>query len=333
MNFLSSSVLFFGLLAISDGLPANAGSRPAVHRQTAKHHLKILGGEEAALGDFPYQASIQLYLGWQFGWRHVCGGVILNENLILTTGSCTIGRLDEQLPEKASPRRGVCPNQQRPTVEVGFITLSEGDDEPTMQQLLIDEIIIHPDFAYNVLTGQVRNDIAIFSLNGTFDLSGEAASPIALPPAGVTLDVSSKCVASGWGTEEFGIIEEPSNELLYIHMDLFEDDYCENLYDTTWDLYVPGEMLCAGLAEGGGGTCTGDRGGPLVCKGDDGNAYLFGLTSFFDSTCGAESGHPEVFTEVPPYVAWIQEVMAQYQTPKARKAQLKAQLKAALKSN
>lgn len=43
---------------------------------------RIIGGENARPGQFPYQVSLQC------GNRHICGGSILNEKYILTAAHC-----------------------------------------------------------------------------------------------------------------------------------------------------------------------------------------------------------------------------------------------------
>ena len=45
----------------------------------------IVGGEDAAVGDFPYIVSLQ-----QSG-SHFCGGTLLNANTVLTAAHCSTG--------------------------------------------------------------------------------------------------------------------------------------------------------------------------------------------------------------------------------------------------
>lgn len=50
---------------------------------------RIYGGEEAPLGQFPYQVSLRLG-GWSpgLGFKHYCGGAIITNRFILTAAHC-----------------------------------------------------------------------------------------------------------------------------------------------------------------------------------------------------------------------------------------------------
>lgn len=56
------------------------------------YHTRVVGGEEAAIEEFPWQVSIQrLRLGRVVPipeWRHHCGGFIINPSWIVTAGHC-----------------------------------------------------------------------------------------------------------------------------------------------------------------------------------------------------------------------------------------------------
>jgi len=60
---------------------------------------RIVGGQEAADGVAPYQVSIQTT------WRtHICSGVILNDEWILTAGHCALDFSIEDLRIIVPPR-------------------------------------------------------------------------------------------------------------------------------------------------------------------------------------------------------------------------------------
>jgi secreted trypsin-like serine protease len=54
-----------------------------VHRR-----LRIFGGTEAVLGEFPWQVSLQEVHQYPDCDTHFCGGIILDELTILTAASC-----------------------------------------------------------------------------------------------------------------------------------------------------------------------------------------------------------------------------------------------------
>lgn len=63
----------------------------------------ITGGQDAYPGQFPYQVSIEYKLTPIVGkYRHICGGAIINENWVVTSGECiTITRIIGQIQVKA----------------------------------------------------------------------------------------------------------------------------------------------------------------------------------------------------------------------------------------
>lgn len=54
---------------------------------TADFNTRVIGGEDAKAGQFPYQISLRNRLGNS----HFCGGSILNSRFLLTAAHCTQG--------------------------------------------------------------------------------------------------------------------------------------------------------------------------------------------------------------------------------------------------
>ena len=84
---------------------------------------------------------------------------------------------------------------------------------------------------------------------------------------------------------------------------------CNRVYAST-SIKLSDGQICAGGIKGQD-SCNGDSGGPLMDIDDVTDPflpyfYLVGLVSFGPTTCG-KAGWPGVYTNVAPYVDWIQK--------------------------
>lgn len=72
-------------------LPEDAQLDKACGRTTlTEADTKIVGGQKASEGQFPYQISLKRS-SWGGGFSHSCGGSILDANTILTAAHCADG--------------------------------------------------------------------------------------------------------------------------------------------------------------------------------------------------------------------------------------------------
>ncbi|KAL0117761.1 hypothetical protein PUN28_008870 [Cardiocondyla obscurior] len=134
--------------------------------ESIEYFPKIVGGNPASLGQYPYQASLR------FRGRHFCGGSVIDKRWILTASHCLSGFNDTAI-----------------NVVLGTNTLDAGGDEyPSIKKW------IHP--FYN--SAFVRNDIGLIKL-GKDIVFGDKVKPIALPTK--RFDKSDyPATLSGWGT-------------------------------------------------------------------------------------------------------------------------------------
>ncbi|CAG0912668.1 unnamed protein product [Notodromas monacha] len=233
-------------------------------------HSKIVGGELAEPGQFPYQVSFQVNY---FGYSHICGGSILDETTVITAGHCCDAGF----------------NADEMRVVLGEHDLN--DDEGNEQFVDVRQYILHEDYSSFDLT----NDICLLKLAGSIEFIDGVAATITLPESLEETNVN--LVVSGWGTEsETGDL---APVLLFAEIPTFTDEECIDLYS---DFFVqPVEsMICAG--ESGKDHCFGDSGGPLVEIGTD---KLIGIVSWADGC--ARPGRPGVNTQVSYFIDWITE--------------------------
>jgi len=252
-------------------LVAASAAAPSRKPTFRKGLNKIVGGDEAAPGELPYQLTFQ-DISFGSPW-HFCGASIYNENWAISAAHCVQGE-DMNNPDYLQVVAGEH-NQD----------ITEGNE----QTVILYKIIQHED--YNGYTQS--NDICLLQLSSSLVIN-DFVKPIALPKAGHT--ASGACVVSGWGTTSEG--GNTPSVLMKVSVPVISDEDCNVAYDGE----VEDSMICAGYTEGGKDSCQGDSGGPFVCS-DTGSPYLAGVVSW-GYGCARED-FPGVYAEVSHYVAWI----------------------------
>ncbi|XP_065338022.1 trypsin-1-like [Cloeon dipterum] len=190
---------------------------------------KIVGGSPAALGEIPWQVSLQYDIGFAF-----CGGSIISDRWILTAAHCSIN---------------LSPSEVR--IIVGTL---EKDNPGAVHE--VANITISPNFNYFTRAG----DIALWQTTVpiVFNANTSAAALSSVTPATGELTTTS-----GWGdTTEGG---SASDVLLKVDVPIFDYDQCNATYVDFGG--VPSDQICAGVLEGGIDSCQGDSGGPLFLAG------------------------------------------------------------------
>ncbi|XP_030043985.1 serine protease 55 [Microcaecilia unicolor] len=230
---------------------------------------RIIGGTDAVPGEWPWIVSLQ------FMNNHFCGGSILSAWWILSAGHCF-----DSLKFY----------YKRFKVEVGVTVLHKAKDVKEVKRLIIHSM-------YNKST--FDNDIALLLLSSSIFLDS-FITPICLPPP-VTFNNRDwkTCYVIGWGSTVAGELRT-SFVLQKLQVELIDWNLCRK-----WLWTLTENMLCAGYEEGGRGSCKGDSGGSLVCKGWNSNIWVeVGIVSW-GKGC-AERERPAVYTLVSKYLDWIQ---------------------------
>ncbi|CAL8093666.1 unnamed protein product [Orchesella dallaii] len=226
--------------------------------------LKVVGGRQAQIGEFPYTVAL-LSNNKQF-----CGGSLISEDWVLTAAHCITSFRSFS---------GV-------TVSVGDHNLKQ-QNEVKSQSRGVKRGFYHRLFSIQNL----QNDVALLQISSPVTL-GDNIQTICLskqpPPYGV------QGVLSGWG--KTGEHQSPSSTLRTVKMRIIPHEECRssNAKDPRAPPVTSG-MVCAG--EGSQGSpqlkdaCNGDSGGPLVIfKGN--KATQIGVVSWGDG-CGDK---PSVYT-------------------------------------
>ncbi|KAK7882582.1 hypothetical protein WMY93_028756 [Mugilogobius chulae] len=238
---------------------------------------RIIGGKLSKLGDWPWQVTLH-YQG-----LHVCGGVLISRNFVLTAAHCFPENDESSLVTS------------RWLVYVGVVSLNVLSQPYHVARIILNE-------NYNSLTND--QDVALIKLVTPVDFN-DNVYPACLPTYDQLWIHGTTCYTSGFGTTD----EESnsgSDNLRDVDVKIIDNDVCNT--PRSYSGSVTKNMLCAGYPEGGKDSCQGDSGGPLVCE-NNGLWTLAGITSW-GSGCG-EANRPGVYTRVTSVLAWIYSKMMQ----------------------
>ncbi|XP_075433186.1 chymotrypsinogen 2-like [Ascaphus truei] len=202
-------------------------------------HARIVNGQNAVSGSWPWQVSLQNRTGF-----HYCGGSLIKPNWIISAAHCPVR-----------------------TFHVAVLGMYDRASTSEARHVKkISKVIIHP--LYNNETG--AHDVLLVKLS-TPVVYDDRVSPVCLNASSDDFSAGFKCVTSGWGCIN-GSTEESPTKLQQVSLPLISNHECQ----TFLDVNISGTMICAGAA--GATSCMGDSGGPLVCH-KNGIWTLLGIVS------------------------------------------------------
>lgn len=164
----------------------------------------------------------------------------------------------------------------------------------------IAEIFIHEEHSLR----KKINDIAVIRLERKITYS-DFIRPICLPSRDMldTVYDGVDLTVAAWGATNF--TGERSDIKLKVSLFGASKEYCESNYRPDYNITSASQICAVGL--GGGGTCQGDSGAPLMAFNDTDPDekfwYLVGVSTF-GKICGVE-GVPDVYGRVSYFYDWI----------------------------
>ncbi|XP_036445720.1 trypsin II-P29 [Colossoma macropomum] len=238
----------------------------------APFNTKIVGGQTANSGAWPWQVSIQYSRG------HFCGGSLINNNWILSAAHCF--------------QSSITNYPSALTIYLGMASLQGTNSNSQIRS--VTQIINHPSYSASTH----NNDIALLKLASSVTYT-DYIQPVCLAAAGSSLGGGTLVWITGWGNIGTGVSLPSPQNLQEVEVPVVTNSNCADSYGSG---AITSNMICAGLTEGGKDSCQGDSGGPMVIKQNSGWTQV-GIVSF-GNDC-ALPNYPGVYARVSQYQDWI----------------------------
>ncbi|XP_071212412.1 uncharacterized protein [Salvelinus alpinus] len=235
----------------------------------------IVGGKIAKPHSRPYMVSLQ------HRRRHVCGGMLIREDFVLTSAHCLKGSYPL-------------------TVVLGAHDLTE-KEKKSRQEMKVSHYHRHP--LHQNIT-QLSYDIMLLKLHTNATLN-KYVKVIGLPDKDKRIPARTKCSVAGWGKTKPDITSGAADVLMEVEVTMQFNFECVNKLK---DSFISSQMICT--EDGQKDFCEGDSGGPVICKHKN---VAQGIVAFFGNHLKCDDRKfPRVYMNISFFKSWIEEVIHGY---------------------
>ena len=246
--------------------PDFAGASDITSSQT-----KIVGGETAAKGDWPWMAAVLYADTDDLYYAQFCGGALIAKKWVLTAAHCVYDDGSLMSAGEIDVAMGV-----------HDLTTDTGD------RISVKRIVPYPDYNDDTYDG----DLALLELSRE---SSQETLPLFTDTGNDLAGVTGTLI--GWG-DMSSYSTDYAEELQEVEVPIISNSVCNASYPGQ----VTGNMVCAGYPLGGKDSCYGDSGGPLMVYYNNSWRHA-GIISW--GTGCALAGYYGVNTRTSQYVSFI----------------------------
>ncbi|KAI6054263.1 serine protease 27 [Marmota monax] len=252
---------------------------------------RMVGGQDAMDGEWPWQVSIQR------NGSHFCGGSLITERWVLTAAHCFSNTSETSLYRVLLGARQLL----QPGPRAMYAHVRRVESNPLYQGMASSA------------------DVALVELEAPVAFTNYIL-PVCVPDPSVVFEKDMNCWVTGWGSpSEQDRLPNP-RILQKLAVPIIDTPKCNLLYSKDAESgfqprTIQDDMLCAGFAEGKKDACKGDSGGPLVCLVDQ-SWVQAGVISWGEGC--ARRNRPGVYIRVTSHHNWIQGIIPELQFQSGR---------------